>query len=421
MAEFLLIRFDRADGEDAATFMVCNDAGELVQSPRQGTLADAAALAPLRRAVGLLPASEVVTLDVELPARATGAKLLQAVPYALEEQVADDIDELHFALGARAADGRTPVAVVSRALMRALDEACSAAGLSLQALHAETALVTPLPGQVVVLIDGDELHVCPPAARALTLPSAAPADSLALALGGTSTETLGLLVFASPDDWDALGAQFEALRPQFAGLKVQLLPQGPLPWFAQGLTAAAAAPINLLQGGFAPRRTATGGTWRRWRVAAALAGALVVLSAAGDLWRAGRIAAAERSVDAALADAVRPLFPAEPELRDARRRVEGQLAAVRGGASAQGDFLPALAALAAARSASPQAEFRALGYRSGSFEVRLRAADAASIERIGAALRERGWSTDLLGGNGSGESYEGRLRISAAGNPGSGS
>ncbi|MCP5327901.1 MAG: hypothetical protein H7A15_04450 [Sinobacteraceae bacterium] len=420
MAELLLIRFDRTDGDDAATFMLCNDAGELVQPPRQGSLAAAAALAAARRAVGLLPAGEVVTLDAELPTRATGAKLLQAVPYALEEQVADDIDELHFAVGARTADGRTPVAVVSRSLMHTLEEACSAAGLSLQALHADTALLTPRPGQVVVLIDGDELHVCPPEARALTLPSAAPAESLALALGDLPTSTLGLLVFATAADWHALGPQFEAMRPQFAGLKPQLLPQGPLPWLAQGL--ASAAPINLLQGSFAPRRATTSGNWRRWRVAAALAGLLIVLSAAGDLWRAQRIAAAEREIDAALADTVQPLFPAEPGLRDARRRVEQQLAAVRGSSSTDGSFLPALAALAAARNAAPQTELRALGYRAGNFEVRLRGPDAASIERIGAALRASGWSTDLLGGSGSGDAYEGRLRISgAAVAPGSGS
>ena len=418
MPEYLLIRFDRADGEDAATFMACNESGEVVVPPRRGTLADAAPLATLRRSIGLLPASEVVTLDAELPARA-GAKLLQAVPYALEEQVADDIDDLHFAIGARAADGRTPVCVVSKSLMRSIDDACVAAGLSLQALHSESALIAALPGQVVVLLDREEMHVCPPGARALSLPSQSPAESLALALAGAPTETLGLLVFASQEDWEAHGAEIDALRARYAGLKVQLLPQGPLPWLAQGLATAGA--INLLQGGFAPRRATGGDGWRRWRVAAVLAGVLLVLSLGGNLWRANRIATAERAVDAALADAVRPLFPDDAAARDARRRIEAQLAAVRGAGGSQDAFLPALAALAAARGAAPDAELKALGYRSGNFEVRLKARDAASIERVGAALRAGGWSTDLLGGTGSGDAYEGRLRISAGGATGSGS
>ena len=236
--------------------MVCNEAGAIVQPPRQGSLREAAALAALRRVVGLLPASEVVTLDAELPARA-GAKLLQAVPYALEEQVADDIDELHFAIGPRGDDGRTPVAVVARAVMQSVEDACASAGLSLQALHAETALVGSMPGQLVVLLDGDEMHVCAPGARALSLPSQSPAESLAMARGDQPSETLGLLVFASSSDWEARGGEIDALRSQYASLKVQLLPQGPLPWLAQGLFNS--APINLLQGSFVPPKAQPSG------------------------------------------------------------------------------------------------------------------------------------------------------------------
>ena len=40
------------------------------------------------------------------------------MPYALEEQLADDIDDLHFAIGKRPSGlRRTPVAVITRSLM----------------------------------------------------------------------------------------------------------------------------------------------------------------------------------------------------------------------------------------------------------------------------------------------------------------
>ena len=38
-------------------------------------------------------------------------KLLRAVPYAMEEQLSDDIENLHFALGPDLYDGIYPVAV----------------------------------------------------------------------------------------------------------------------------------------------------------------------------------------------------------------------------------------------------------------------------------------------------------------------
>ena len=77
---------------------------------------------PLRRAAGrhvcvLVPGTDVLLAEPELPVKA-GTKLQQVVPYALEEQLAEDIDDLHFAIGKRAADSATtPVAVVAHSLM----------------------------------------------------------------------------------------------------------------------------------------------------------------------------------------------------------------------------------------------------------------------------------------------------------------
>ena len=55
-----------------------------------------------RRVCVLVPGTDVLLAEPEFPVKA-GAKLQQVVPYALEEQLAEDIDDLHFAIGKRAA------------------------------------------------------------------------------------------------------------------------------------------------------------------------------------------------------------------------------------------------------------------------------------------------------------------------------
>jgi len=45
------------------------------------------------------------------------SRLLQALPYALEDQLTDDIEDLHFASGEHQADGNLPVAVISKKTM----------------------------------------------------------------------------------------------------------------------------------------------------------------------------------------------------------------------------------------------------------------------------------------------------------------
>ena len=67
-----------------------------------------------RRVVAFVPATLVRLATVKVPARQP-AKVLQAVPYALEDQVAEDVESLHFAVGTRLEDGSHPVAILARA------------------------------------------------------------------------------------------------------------------------------------------------------------------------------------------------------------------------------------------------------------------------------------------------------------------
>lgn len=56
---------------------------------------------------------EVVLTDVALPAM-NKQKLLKAIPFALEEQLASDVEDNHFAIGERPQDDRINVAIVER-------------------------------------------------------------------------------------------------------------------------------------------------------------------------------------------------------------------------------------------------------------------------------------------------------------------
>ncbi len=116
MADWLLLRLPRAAGE-LASWLVADARGAPAGPAQSGPLTLAAARAAGRRVCVLVPGADVLLAEPEVPVKA-GAKLQQLLPYALEEQLADDIDDLHFAVGKRAGDSsRSPVAVVARALL----------------------------------------------------------------------------------------------------------------------------------------------------------------------------------------------------------------------------------------------------------------------------------------------------------------
>lgn len=66
--------------------------------------------------VVVMPAKDILFTQVTLP-NLSRHRLREAIPFALEDQLIEDVSELHFALGETDANGTTPVAVVSRKKM----------------------------------------------------------------------------------------------------------------------------------------------------------------------------------------------------------------------------------------------------------------------------------------------------------------
>ena len=105
MAEFLVIRLS-ADPDSYSSWIVVDGDGTRRGPPSSGPLEDAATVAGDRPIIVMVPSAETSTFAVDLPAR--GARLQAALPFALEEHVADEIENLHFAAGKRMENGKIP-------------------------------------------------------------------------------------------------------------------------------------------------------------------------------------------------------------------------------------------------------------------------------------------------------------------------
>jgi general secretion pathway protein L len=372
----------------------------------------AAARSTGRRICVLVPGTDVLLAEPELPTKA-GTKLQQLVPYALEEQLADDIDDLHFAIGKRQADStKTPVAVVTRTLMDQWLTTLKSSGLDPEAMYADSDLLPQNPGQSVALLEEDVVVVRPPGGLPVTLPADALQEALEMAQspspeGGAGR---GLILYTGAPEWHEHSSRVEALRERFDGIKIQLLSGGPLALFAQQLPTA--APTNLLQGPYTPTTSRAVG-FQAWRVAAMLLACLVGLHLAGKAAELSLLKRNEHKLDVSLREAVQTVMPGQANTPDARKLLEQRLAAIRAGST--GGLLPALEALVQAKGAAPGAVVQALSFHNGSLDLKIAAPDAASLDRIGQALRNNGWQADLTSGNNVASGYEGRLEIHSNG------
>jgi general secretion pathway protein L len=414
MAEALIIHL-RAGA--APQWLVSRSDGQIVVTTMSGPLTQALAMSAGRRVVAIVPAGDVLTTDSDAPAK-SAAKLAQVVPYALEERVADEIENLHFAVGERGDNGRVPVSIVERRRLEGWLAELRGAGLNPQAIYPEASLLPSMPGQLIALIDGDTVTLRTADAPPLVMSALSIGDALELALAtqqsaveGLEPAPPGLLVYAGHDDWQAHGDAIDALRERFTGVKVQILPSGPITVLAPA--AASGEAVNLLQGPFAVASPLDQG-WRAWRLAASLAAALLLLHIGARVFELTRLHRTEASLDAGIEDAFRAAMPGQQNATNARRRVATRLAEVRGGGG-NNSLLPALAAIASARSAAPSATIEGITFRQGTLNLILTAPDAASLDAIGQQLRAASWQADILGGSAEGDNYRGSLRVRKGG------
>lgn len=342
----------RWDGADAFQWRD----GDAVRRGDAAALAQAVAAAPI---VVLLAAPQAWVGAQTLP-RLAGRRLAQAAAFAIEDQLAGELDALQVAVGPRRAEGPTEFAVMDRAALTESLTRLRAAGLDIASfaplaavLPADAATVLAEPDWLTARLGG-EASLCGPPADVLPLLAAlAPAglDWRQAPDGAAPPPELSASVRAAPAD--------EALR-----------------------LAAAGVGTNLLQGDFAPPRAA--GDWRRWRIAAVAAALwLGVLLVSGAV-ESRRLAQQNAALRQALTAEFTQLFPEEGRPVSLRAQAQRRLALLERGAHGGGAVLPLLTVAAGALPAGQT--LNGLDYKDGRLTLDLSLPDLPAVETLRTAL-----------------------------------
>jgi general secretion pathway protein L len=418
MSELLVIRLD-AGGAGTAQWVAVDATGAVSGATGAGLLADAAPAAAGRSVTVLVPARDVLRTRADVPLKG-GAKLQQALPFALEEQLAEDIDVLHFAAGARGEDGRLDVAAVRRDTLAGWLAALEAAGIVPQRVCSEADAVAPMPNTATLAVQEDAAVLVEPDGTSTAMDADAVEGVLALwlarrpAAGDPEAVPLHLVAYGSPGALAPLEPVWDELRPRVETLDVRVLAEGLLPRLAA--QAATAPGVNLLQGAYA-RRSGVGAWWPAWRVAAALLAAFALLATAAALLELRALRREVAALDATIDQAFHYVFPDAGPIQDARAQLSSQLQLLGGqGGGASHEFLDTLRAVAQALSANGGARVEAVSYRTGTMELRLRAPNVEALDRIQQLVSQSGGlEAQIQSANAAGEEVVGRLQITRQG------
>jgi general secretion pathway protein L len=350
---------------------LADDGGNVISDPAR--LREAARRA--QEIVVLVPGEAVTLLEVPRIARQR-SRLMQALPYAVEEQLAQPVEDMHIVAPAHIEGERVAVACVAHADMQRWLARLSELGIQPDRMLPET-LALPLKGTAVTLVRVG--------ARALV----------------RSGPDAGFAV--EPDALEVLADSLGALREAFvvddeAALLIALAPH-----------LGGVSRLDLLDGPYRPRRRASASG--PWRLVAVLALAALLLAVLYQ-WLDYR---ALRQTHAGLQQEAQRLYrqvvPGEGPVPDPVRMLRAESA--QRGSGGRGGAMPLLARVAPLLAGgTTTVRMDALEYRAGSLDLSITTPDVPTLD----GLRERldtlpGLRVELTGASPGDAGVQGRIRV----------
>lgn len=192
----------------------------------------------------VVPGEDVVQHILEIPAT-NEKKALEALPFLLEDLVADDVGKLHFATGI-AASGRRFATVISRELMHSYLETLTGRGITADILTPDYLVLAPTPGAFMI-VDGSRAVIGLPDDVGLTIDTDHVGQLLPSALRAATVEDIQIA--AEP----TMSREISEALPGISTHTVPVLSVRQLLQTIHDRLAARVA-LNLRQGPFAPRR-----------------------------------------------------------------------------------------------------------------------------------------------------------------------
>jgi len=380
--ESLVVRLNAPEGP--AFWQAVDAHGAPMALGGEGELEQAAEWSEGRKVVLLLPAGEVFRSGLDLPARGRRAAA-KGVRYALEEQIAGDVEDLHFACGPISGD-RLEVAAIERKRLAEWLRRCHEAGLKPDSAYSEGDALPDIPNAVLALLEPDSLLMRSSAGQIMAAtPSelAGLADILCAEETGEEVVPFRLLIYCETSHEQA--AREAVAKLPGREVEVRLLQQGIMAQLSAEVISGRA--VDLLQGEFRSRNQR--GHQARKGVLAALAVALLYSALlAIEGWRAeARYEAVAAAVDARLSQ----LMPDVPSSANLRGELRRRAAAADLGAAARSDaFLRLIEELE--RVGGERLQMMELNFRNGSAGARIRVADMDTLEEGRRRLRSAGYS-----------------------------
>jgi general secretion pathway protein L len=380
MSDTLLIHYN-IENSDQATWALCNDAGELTSRINSGSLADLHELSQKHLSVVLLDSQCLHINELQLPTQNL-QKMLKAVPYAIEEFIADDIENIHFVVSKQKSSNATSVVGINKKTLQIIIDKFQAADIFIDKIIPDALCLAANDQQWAVLNYHNQSYLQTGQLNGMIFPE----DALAYAITNklddeTTTKPEKLLFFCESENATALDLDAANINGDDIESISIVYNTHPLVVFCGNYKQALT--LNLLQHDFKIKRKSFG-YWQQWRLAAALTAVWLVLHLSVTAFQYSQVKAENIVVKNKIEKIYKTAFPKSRKINNPRRQMEQKLKTLK---SASGNTSTGLLFLLEKSFSGLDQEtkditFQSITYRNNRMDIGLDSKNLQAIENL---------------------------------------
>jgi len=411
MANTVFIRFHTDYSVD--WIVSANDSGIPAQSGK--TLEDAGKICHGKKIVIYLPGSMAHLGTHLIPARSR-QKILQAAPFAMEDDLIGDIDDFHFAIPTRTPANNIPICAITHEGMETILTLLQDHDIKPQAMLAET-LVLPWQQKAwTVLIEDDKTTVRTGQYAGFTVDTNNLYDYFDIALQEAGDELpakLNIMDYRSLDQGEAL----DKLVPDSFKTRLELDDTTPQQPVIETLVASYRDTdgINMMQGNYAVKNIRHQ-SWKKWYPAAAALLVLLILKSVGGAIEYYQLSSESELLDKQIKQIFRQSMPDVKRIVDPREQMLGRLKTLQAGnQGGRSGFFTYFSHSARALGSDQSISVKTLNYRNNRLDIELNISDLQALEKLKQQITQAGSRVDIRSAAVEGKQVSARLRLHGSG------
>lgn len=425
MSDTLLIHYSISTPQQA-TWGLSNDAGEIIDKITTGSLEELSEAAANHPVVLLLDSQCLHINQLQLPTQ-NMQKMLKAIPFALEEFIAEDIEDFHFVISRNKHNDTTAVVGIDKQTLQQIIDLFQQAGITLEKIIPDTLCMAAdaRDRQWVCLNFNENTYLQTDVLNGMASTPELIPYILNSKLNETEDRPEKLLLFCEQENTEAFdGLDFEDMGIGEAGdddasddgntvtevINV-VYNTHPLVVFCGHYRQA--MPLNLLQNEFKVKRKSSG-NWQHWRLAASLAASWLVLHLGLTGYQLSQLKEENRVTKAKIEQIYKRSFPKSKKIVNPRAQMEQKLNALRSSAGGAGNGLIYLLAqsFGAVSHDKKNITLQTLTFRNNRMDIGLDSNNLQTIETLNQKLNKSGnIKSEITSSSSEKNKVKGNLRI----------